>query len=249
MRKRFEELQRHLEQQRWRIARDIHDELGAKLTRISYLSEVARCSADTAHGSELEGIGVAARELLRTLAAIVWAMTPRNDTLEHLVEYAGQYASDFFQMTGVDCQVTIPAELPNQPLASQTRHEFLRVIQESLNNILKHAGASRVGLKFEVQEFELSSTITDNGRGFDLDKVDTQRVGGGNGLRIIRERMADLGGGLRIQSAPGQGTTLYLTLPLAKRHAENSRKLAASARAFASATRGCETIAQAHPPV
>jgi signal transduction histidine kinase len=216
MRRRVEEFQRQhqLEHERGRIAQDIHDELGAKLSRISYLCEAAKCGDKQGRRPELEVVGLAARDLLRALDTIVWAVSPRNDTLEDLVEYAGQYASEFFSMTGVECQVILPRDLPEWPLTSQPRHELLRVIQESLSNALKHANATHVVLKFDAQDGRLLITISDNGRGFDADQSGTSRLGGGNGLRIIRERVSGLGGNFRMESAPGRGTTLFYSFPL-----------------------------------
>ncbi|HVY69142.1 MAG TPA: ATP-binding protein [Verrucomicrobiae bacterium] len=216
MRWRYEELHRQhqLERERGRIAREIHDELGAKLARISYLSEVAKSSVDNKKCPEIEVLGTATRELLRTLDTIVWTVSPRYDTVENLVEYACQYATEFFSMTGVECDVSIPGELPDHALTSQARHELMRVIQESLNNALKHARATKVTLKFEARDGGLEITIGDNGRGFDPDGLEQRRCGGGNGLRIMRERMTELGGSLQISTAPGEGTVMLLELPL-----------------------------------
>jgi signal transduction histidine kinase len=226
-RRRFEELKRQhqLEHERWRIARDIHDELGAKLTRISYLSEVAKCATEAERRPGLEVLGTATRDLLRTLDTIVWAISPKNDTLENLVEYACQYATEFFSMTGVECQVIIPVELPQQILTSQVRHELFRVIQESLNNILKHANATRMILKFEVQNLNLHITISDNGSGFDSDNVPARRAGGGNGHRIMRERLIDLGGVTQMKSARGEGTTLLFVFPMSSAAQYQRREL------------------------
>src|SRR5258708_33840905 len=112
------EQERALERERTRIAQDLHDEMGAKLCRISFLSEHAR--RDELPPGELQdqitSISDASREVLHSLDEIVWAVNPQNDTLEHVAPYIGQYAQDYFQMTVIECELDIPTQLLSYPV-------------------------------------------------------------------------------------------------------------------------------------
>ena len=120
------EQERALERERTRIAQDLHDEMGAKLCRISFLSEHARRGELPLEelNDQIASISNASREVLHSLDEIVWAVNPQNDTLEHVASYIGLYAEDFFQMTGIQCELDIPTQLPPHPLSSQMRHHL-----------------------------------------------------------------------------------------------------------------------------
>ena len=134
------EQERALERERTRIAQDLHDEMGAKLCRISFLSEHAR--RGDLHPQELQdqitSISAASREVLHSLDEIVWAVNPQNDSLEHVASYRiGQYyAQEYFQMTGIQCELDIPTQLPPYPLSSQMRHHLFLATHEAFTNIL-----------------------------------------------------------------------------------------------------------------
>ena len=177
------EQQHALEQERARIARDIHDDLGSSLTHISMLSELAE--ADKANPKEVEThvrkIAASARETVRSLDEIVWAVSPENDTWNSLAEYLSEYANEFFAVTNVRCRLEMPLDLPPYPLPSEVRHGLFLVIKEALNNSLKHARASEVRIRVAEQGSGVEIVITDDGRGFELDQ--TRAVSGGHGLQ------------------------------------------------------------------
>src|SRR5277367_4593900 len=120
------EQERALERERTRIAQDLHDEMGAKLCRISFLSEHALRGELPAEElqDQITSISDASREVLHSLDEIVWAVNPQNDTLEHVASYIGQYAQEYFQMTGIECELDIPTQLPSYPVSSQIRHHL-----------------------------------------------------------------------------------------------------------------------------
>ena len=214
------EQERALERERTRIAQDLHDEMGAKLCRISFLSEHAR--RGTLQPRELQeqiaSISDASREVLHSLDEIVWAVNPQNDTLEHVASYIGQYAEEYFQMTGIECELDIPTQLPRHPLSSQIRHHLFLAAHEALTNILKHSGATRARVSMACAGDLFEITISDNGRAFDLSCIEakTESAAGaaGDGLTNMSQRLADIGGSCHIQSAPGQGTTIRFAMPL-----------------------------------
>jgi signal transduction histidine kinase len=215
------EQQQALERERMRIARDMHDEMGSKLTKISFLSEHAQ--VDPAVGGTLAGkiqaIARTSRELLQTMDEIVWVVNPRNDTLENLVAYLTHYAVEYFQNTRVQCELRLPPDIPHHPLSSEVRHNLFLTFEEALNNVLKHSAASKVKVEMRVALPKFEIRITDNGRGFapaSLPPPESlpRAKRGGNGLRNMRQRLAEAGGACEIASEPGTGTVVTLRIHL-----------------------------------
>lgn len=220
------EQERALERERTRIAQDLHDEMGAKLCRISFLSEHARRNnADPAELThQIASISDAAREVLHSLDEIVWAVNPQNDTLEHVSSYIGQYAQDYFQLTGIECEVDMPAHLPAYAVSSQTRHHLFLSVHEAFTNILKHSKATQAKVCISCNESNFNITISDNGHGFDLAaarKNTEESASGGNGLINMRRRMSDIGGDCVIESVNGTGTLIQFIFPLNMKHSIN----------------------------
>jgi ligand-binding sensor domain-containing protein/signal transduction histidine kinase len=212
------EQERALESERTRIARDLHDEMGAKLCRISFLSEHARRGQlpPTELHEQITSISNASREVLHSLDEIVWAVNPQNDTLEHLASYIGQYAEEYFQMTGIQCELDIPTQLPPHPLSSQIRHHLFLAAHEAMTNILKHSGATCARISMACNNGTFEIVISDNGKAFDLAGRKSEFAAGvsRDGLSNMSKRLADIGGHCRIEPVSGHGTTLHFTLPL-----------------------------------
>lgn len=202
-----------LSRERARIAKDIHDDLGASLTQISLLSKLAHHDLDQQDkaASHLSNIASAARAGVKAVDEIVWAVNPRHDSVEHLLDYAGQFAVDFLRNAGLRCRVDFPPHVPPLELASEARHSLYLLVKESLNNIVKHAGASEVLLRAEVGDGLLTLHIEDDGTGFEQAPDNAFS----DGLHNMRERLLALGGSFRITSAPGRGTSVTAQLPLA----------------------------------
>jgi ligand-binding sensor domain-containing protein/signal transduction histidine kinase len=218
------EQQQLLERERMRIARDMHDEMGSKLTKISFLSEHAQVGAETTGplGNKLESIAQTSRELLKTMDEIVWVVNPRNDTLENLVTYLSHYAIEYFQNTNVECELRLPQEFPHHPLSSETRHNLFLTFEEALNNVLKHSAAKKIRVEMTANELEFELKVADNGKGFEISvsseaNIPSRGGGGGNGLKNMRQRLVTIGGECLINSRPGAGTMVALRIPLAKK--------------------------------
>jgi signal transduction histidine kinase len=213
------EQQQSLERERMRIARDMHDEMGSKLTKISFLSEHIQLGAEPPGplAGKIQSIAQASRELLQTMDEIVWVVNPHNDTLENLVTYLSHYTVEYFQNTSVECEMPLPQDLPHYPLSSEARHNLFLTFQEALNNVLKHSGASKVKVEMAVSPIECEFKIADDGNGFEaaaLMESSAQTRRGGNGLRNMRQRMKAIGGDCLVSSKPGAGTTVSLRLRL-----------------------------------
>jgi len=202
-----------VERERTRIAQDIHDELGANLTRIALLTEVGQKHRDNPEevAADLGKISATAREAVRAMDAIVWAVNPRNDSLDHFANYVSQFAEEFFRPTAIRCRLDVPADLPEQPLSTEARHHLFLAVKEALNNVVRHSGASEIWLRLGMENGELKLTIADNGHGI-LPSLPTG--GRHDGLGNIRRRIEALGGGFELKSNAASGTSLILRLPL-----------------------------------
>jgi signal transduction histidine kinase len=215
--------QQAMERERMRIAQDMHDEIGSKLTKISFMSERAmgELRGQEPVAKKLDSIARTSRDLLQSLDEIVWAVNPHNDTLEHLAAYLGQYATEYLQNTAVHCELRIARGLPNYPLAAESRHNLFLAFEESLNNALKHGRPSRIQIAMQMINSNFEIRIEDDGCGFDSaalnensgsEGIRERRVG--NGIRNMRQRLADVGGQCRIENREGQGTIVIFSVPL-----------------------------------
>ena len=216
--RRIETLERQhaIERERIRIARDLHDDLGASLTEIDYLGALAERGSPTTPevADRLRLLRDKARETVMSLDEIVWAVDPRNDTLEALGEYMGSFAQQFFRVTNTSCRLDIDPEPRDLPIDSEVRHALFLAFKEAVNNVARHAGAGECRISLAVRNGDLLIRVSDDGCGFD------QTAAGfvaGEGLQNIRERLAACGGWQRIDSTPGQGTTIAMGLPVADR--------------------------------
>ncbi|HEV2693322.1 MAG TPA: two-component regulator propeller domain-containing protein [Verrucomicrobiae bacterium] len=210
------EQQAALQRERARIAKDIHDDLGANLTQIAFMGELANQDRDEPNlvGERIRKISATARQAVKSLDEIVWAVNPRNDTLSHLLDYAGQFAVDYLQLAGIRCRLDFPGTAPVRELSTDLRHNLFLAVKESLHNIFKHANATEVRLRAVVDETALVMQIEDNGRGFTQAPDDALS----DGLRNMAQRMADIGGEFKIESQKGQGTKITLRLPWPAAH-------------------------------
>lgn len=206
-----------IERERTRIAQNIHDDLGASLTRISLLTQHARHENSSGAGyfDEIHGT---ATDITRAMDEIVWVVNPKYDDLENLAGYLGNFAQSFLSVAGIRCRLDIPAELPPITLTSQMRHHLFLCCKETLNNAVKHAKADEVTISVAVQPPHLVISIADNGRGYNADSPAGHAANGehrgvsGTGLESIRRRMTELGGRCDIHSAAGRGSTVTFTV-------------------------------------
>lgn len=210
------ERRRAVEEERTRIAKDLHDDLGANLTRIVYLSQrvttARREKQDTAQWFDL--IPATARRTIQSLDEIVWAVDPRHDSLESLANYLSQFAQEHLTLAQVRCALNVPLVLPAVPLTADIRHNLLMATREALQNVVTHASAREARLDLKLEDDGLHISVTDNGSGFDPNSVAPR----GNGLNNMRRRLQSIGGQLDIRSQAGQGTTVAMFIPQAALH-------------------------------
>ena len=207
------ERQAELQRERTRIARDMHDEVGTKLSRLSLLSEMTsqQPQLPPAAQEEVAEISETAREAIRSFEEIVWAVNPKNDSLADLVHYLCRFAEDFFEGGATQCVFDLPEEIPAIRLSTETRHHVFLAAKEALNNALKHARAGTVTVRLQLGAGEFEIQIEDDGVGFDPAAAPS-RAGGGNGLGNMRERMRLAKGQIELRSTPGKGTLVSFRL-------------------------------------
>jgi signal transduction histidine kinase/ligand-binding sensor domain-containing protein len=207
--------QQALETERARIARDIHDQVGASLTQLALLGEMVE--ADKEDPQEAQGharqISQTARETTHALDEIVWTVNPSNDTLDGLVNYICKHAQDYLAVAGVRYRLDAPAQLPKTAISPETRHNVFLAAKEAVTNIVKHSGATEAAIRLWLEAEHFTLEIQDNGRG--PAGLKEKAAESRNGLRNMRKRMEDVGGRFSIGPAPQGGTVVGLTVPLA----------------------------------
>jgi signal transduction histidine kinase/ligand-binding sensor domain-containing protein len=209
-----------IEKERARIARDLHDQLGANLTQIALLGELAEMDKELPNEVEehAQRICVTARETTRSLDEIVWAVNPANDTLEGLTNYACKYAQDYFALAGVSYRSELPTQLPPTPILPEVRHNVFLAFKEAVNNVVKHARATEAHVRLELLGDKFILSVTDNGRGPGNVKGKTLR----NGLKNMRKRLSDVHGEFDIAPGPVNGTIVTFTVPVVRQQANAS---------------------------
>ena len=201
-----------IERERARIARDLHDQLGANLTQVTLLGEMAEMDKHLPDEIEqhAQQICATARETTRSLDEIVWAVNPSNDTLEGLANYACKYAQDYFALAGVSFRSELPADLPPTPILPEVRHNIFLAFKEAVNNVVKHAHATEARVKLQLEPGKFILSITDNGRG--LGDISGKALR--NGMKNMRKRLADVRGEFEITPGANGGTVVKLTVPV-----------------------------------
>ncbi len=205
------EQRRLLEQERARVAQDLHDELGAGLTQIGLIGSMAGrpgVSPDSVRGHATL-IAEKARELVAKLDEIVWALNPRHDTAGSVRGYLCDHAEEFFRASGIECRFETECAKPELVLNAQQRHELFLAFKEALTNIVKHAAATTVLVRIVSTDTELTVGVEDDGRGVGVGSAGP----GGDGVVNMKTRLAKVGGRCEIVARPSGGMAVTLRLP------------------------------------
>jgi signal transduction histidine kinase len=203
------EHQHAMEQERARIAQDLHDELGSSITEIGMLALRTRSADEENRSRHLEQMDTKAREMVGALDEIVWAMNPTHDSLASLVSYLCLYAERFLGLANIRWEIEDKTGASELAVNSKNRYQLFLAFKEALNNVVRHSEATEVKLKIQIEREELRLLISDNGRGLSArghnDEMD--------GLANMRSRVEKLGGRFEITSKTGHGTTLIFFMP------------------------------------
>jgi ligand-binding sensor domain-containing protein/signal transduction histidine kinase len=209
--------QEALEKERARIARDIHDQVGASLTQVALLGELVETDKQSPADVEAHArqISLTARETTRALDEIVWTVNPSNDTLDGLITYVCNYAQEYLAVAGLRYRLDVPDQLGGAAIFPEVRHNVFLASKEALTNVVRHAKASAVWIRLRLEATRLTLEIEDNGRG--PAGADEKSAQSRNGLPNMRKRMEDIGGSFSIARGSEGGTLVCLTAPIGNR--------------------------------
>ena len=201
-----------LQRERARIARDIHDDIGARMTQLVLHGEVAQSGLRDGSEAQLHLVQICdeARGLLSTMDEILWAVNPKRDTLRDFAGYVCNYAQEFLKSTPIQCLFELDPEMSAADFTLPLRRSLLMAIKETLNNAVKHSAATELHLKILWQGQRLVVVVQDNGKGFDPAIVKSER----HGMSSMAQRMTELGGSCLVISQPGKGCRVELSIPL-----------------------------------
>lgn len=211
------EKQQALYMERLRISKDVHDDLGSGLSKISLMAQIARSKTEgnTALGNDLQHISSVSKELVDNMRDLIWVLNPDNTTLEHLVARLREYCSDYLENIPVDVSLSFPDVVPSMPISREAQRNVFLTTKESINNCIKHAQATELKIALKLDNEILSITVTDNGKGFDMAHL----KGSGNGLRNMKQRIETIGGEFIITSGI-KNTTVSIKVPFTSMIAE-----------------------------
>jgi signal transduction histidine kinase len=216
MKRRIELLvqERALERERSRISQDMHDEVGASLTEIAILSELAQKEmggeSDVA-GSHIRKIADRSREVVDSISEIIWTINPKNDHLDDLVAYLHHYAMQFLKSTAIRCRFESPEAIADFSLSAEVRRHIFLVVKEALHNVVKHSGATETTVRCGLRGGIVEVSVEDNGMGFPIDQISRF----GNGVPGMRKRIENIGGTFTLDSHRGGGTRVCISVPVA----------------------------------
>jgi signal transduction histidine kinase len=227
--RRLEDLERRqsLQRERERIARDLHDNIGAGLTEIAMLSDLVHGEMTDLQSSEagarVARIRQSAGELARSVDEIVWAINPKHDVLADFVNYLMQCSSQFLESASLSVRYAIPSDLPSMPITGKMRHNLFLVVREFLNNTVKYGNASVVHIEIAYTDGILFISVQDDGIGFDADNMRTDEPH--NGIENMRRRIEFVGGTMKLITGIGRGTRIEVTASLSPRQVTTNSEL------------------------
>jgi signal transduction histidine kinase len=203
--------------ERERIAEDMHDMLGASLTKIGLQTELInqKTASEKPVATEVQKLRQSVRNAVSELDEVIWLFSSSEASLRGLAEHLQAYAEDFLESSGVRLRAKNQAELPDMPVSTETRGAMARIMREALNNAVKHSGASHVWLAIDTESENLRLVVQDDGCGLKQSRGQGMSGNGSNrGLEIMRARVARLNGSLVIDQPEGAGTRITATIPL-----------------------------------
>jgi signal transduction histidine kinase len=203
---------RLIEKERNRISRELHDDIGAELARITMLSQhmQKKTEKDAEMEERIRRISEAGKKVLGSIGEIIWTMNPQKDNLESLIAYIRRFATEYLETNGIEVMLEFPDEIPAKPISDEYRRNVFLVVKEAIYNITKHSRATMVRLSMNLRKRSAEVEISDNGAGFSVE----EKKQWGNGLTNMNQRMKDIGGSFLINSVKDRGTTITLTFPV-----------------------------------
>ena len=189
-----------------KIASDLHDDVGSTLSSISIFSEMAKQQSKEVIPM-LDTIGESSRRMLDAMADIVWTINPENDHFEKIILRMRSFAYELLGAKKIDFEFIAENDVEKIKLPMEVRKNLYLIFKEATNNMVKYAGADKAMFAIKEEKNNLIMLIQDNGKGFDVKKST-----GGNGLKNMKKRAIEIGAQLTIESFPGNGTTIQLSI-------------------------------------
>ncbi len=206
------ELEKALENERIRISKDMHDEVGANLTKMSLLSEIAKKNIENrkelkSYLNQITNTGV---EVASSLDELVWTVNPKNDKLDRMIFYIIQFAEDFLSSTSIKFHFSIPDDIPDRYLSAEIRHNIFSVIKEAINNSIKYANCTEIKLLFSLRKNKLIVNISDNGIGCDFESIGSFS----NGLNNMKSRIESVNGKIILSNSDIGGVEVFISVDI-----------------------------------
>jgi ligand-binding sensor domain-containing protein/signal transduction histidine kinase len=204
-----------IERMRTAIASDLHDDIGASLSQIAILSEVARAGGDghVQQGEPLERVAALARELVDSMSDIVWSIRSEPHGLDSLIRRMREFALDLLGSQGIEFELRTPDKRENAELSLQARRQLFLIFKECIHNAARHSHGTAVNAELTMTDREVALTVEDNGAGLSVPEK-TPGMHGGNGIPSMRRRAESLGGRLELNSNRGEGCVVSVHLPM-----------------------------------
>ena len=201
-----------IEKERARISKELHDDIGAELTRITVLTQLLQNQAgiDIKQQEKLKKILEAGKKVFGSIGEIIWTMNRSNDSLESLLAYIRRFVGEYLEMNDIDIQIDFPDEIPILVIHDENRRNIFLVVKEAIHNIAKYSQATKVKISLVIEENTVDMAIHDNGIGF----IIGEKQGWGNGLHNMNQRMQDIGGKFTICSSAQLGTQINIRFRL-----------------------------------
>jgi signal transduction histidine kinase len=209
LKRRLKELERlrEIDRERLRISREMHDDIGAGLTRITLISEIAR--QRNTNADELKQIAETSRQLVSNMSEIIWSLNPGHRSLGQLLGYLREELNKLLEPSGIEYSIRFPEETGNYLLTNEQKRNILLVTKEIVHNAVKHSKAPNISIVGEIKDDHLCIVISDNGKGYDA-----AAPASGNGMKNLRHRFEQLNAEFKIAASPGNGVITHYRIPL-----------------------------------
>lgn len=202
---------------RTKISQDLHDEVGATLTSISFLSEVVKQKTGNEEPETNEAvnkIGQYSREMIGEMNDIVWVINPANDKFEEIEDRMRNFASTILSARNIQLNFNSSADIKHIPLGMQQRKNLYLIFKEAVNNASKYAACTKLNVNISLEDHHIRMDVMDNGKGFISGNLEIN--GSGNGLNNMQARAAEVNGKIMIHSEPEKGTHISLSIPIGR---------------------------------
>ncbi len=193
------------------ISKDLHDDIGATISSISILANMAKSDfvSDNKRNQFLETIQEESKHVSESLSDIVWSINPNNDSLEIMLARMQRYASELFEAKEIAYDFMLPQSVSEMTMEMDKRQHVYLIFKEAVNNLVKYSEAKQAEVKIEVTKKTFNMIISDNGKGFD---VDAERSG--NGIYNMKKRAETIDAEFKINTDYGKGTTISFLMSL-----------------------------------